>query len=194
MSILFQKNRRLNIPNVLTIGRIVLVPVFVIIFYLPFHWSYFVSAVIFSVAGITDWFDGYLARKLKQSTRVGAFLDPVADKLMVVVSLVLLVEAHATTWLAVPAFIIIAREVAVSALREWMAESGSSTSVAVSHIGKVKTVVQMVAIAGLLGNPPDFDLPLVLASYALLYVGVGLTIWSMFIYLKAAWPELTSDE
>jgi len=194
MSMIFQADKSLNIPNVLTIGRIIAVPIFVMFFYLPFEWSYMASAIIFGAAGITDWFDGYLARKLKQSTKVGAFLDPVADKLMVVVSLVLLVEAHANTWIAVAAIIIIAREVAISALREWMSDTGNKATVAVSYVGKVKTLAQMVAITGLLSGPPDYSSYFVLASYSLLYVSVVLTIWSMFIYLKAAWPVLTSGE
>ena len=151
------KSTFLTVPNVLTLLRIALIPVFVGVFYLPYQWSALACAVIFAVAGITDWVDGYLARKMEQSTKLGAFLDPVADKLMVAAALVLLVEAHATALLAIPAIVIISREITVSALREWMAELGKRASVAVSFVGKVKTTVQMIAITGLLANEPDMQ-------------------------------------
>ena len=136
----------MNIPNTLTLFRIVLVAVLVVMFYLPFKWSYLASAAIFSVAALTDWFDGYLARKLNQSTALGAFLDPVADKLMVAVALGLLIERLHEWYFTLPALVIIGREIVISALREWMAEIGKRTSVAVSYIGKIKTTVQMIAI------------------------------------------------
>ena len=186
--------RDLNIANILTLMRIGLIPIFVICFYLPFGWHYLVTAAIFGLAAITDWFDGYIARKLNQMTKLGAFLDPVADKLMVVVALNLLVESYSTIWLAVPACIIIAREVAVSALREWMAEIGSRSKIAVSFIGKAKTTAQMFAIGGLLAFPPDSGHWVILVSYVLLYLAVALTLWSMFIYLRVAWPILTAEE
>ena len=179
-----------TIPNILTMLRILAIPVIVLVYYLPFEWRYIVGAALFAGAAITDWFDGYLARRWQQSSALGAFLDPVADKLMVAAALVLLVEIHATPWLAVPALVIISREITISALREWMAELGQRASVAVSYIGKVKTVMQMVAITGLLAFPADFGNWVVLLAYALLYVATALTIWSMFIYLKAAWPAL----
>lgn len=187
----------LTIPNILTFSRILAIPLFVFIFYLPFHWSYGVAAIIFILAGVTDWVDGYLARRLNQTSKLGAFLDPVADKLMVAVALVLLVEMHATVWLALPALVMISREILVSALREWMAECGHRAAVAVSYIGKVKTVVQMVSISMLLAIKPTFGddggllfLGTELLAYILLYVALVLTLWSMFIYLKAAWPNL----
>ena len=180
----------LTIPNMLTLLRIALIPVFVAVFYMPYHWSALAGAVIFALAGITDWVDGYLARKMGQSTKLGAFLDPVADKLMVAAALVLLVEAHATALLAIPSIVIISREITVSALREWMAELGKRASVAVSFVGKVKTTVQMIAITGLLANEPDMDYWVVWLAYLLLYVATGLTLWSMIMYLKAAWPDL----
>ncbi|RLT97386.1 CDP-diacylglycerol--glycerol-3-phosphate 3-phosphatidyltransferase [Ketobacter sp.] len=180
----------LTIPNLLTLLRIALIPVFVVVFYLPYHWSALAGAVIFALAGITDWVDGYLARKMGQSTKLGAFLDPVADKLMVAAALALLVEAHATALLSIPAIVIISREITVSALREWMAEVGKRASVAVSFVGKVKTTVQMIAITGLLANEPDMEYWVVWLAYLLLYVATGLTLWSMLVYLKAAWPEL----
>jgi CDP-diacylglycerol--glycerol-3-phosphate 3-phosphatidyltransferase len=178
----------MNIPNILTLSRIMMIPVFVFIFYMPVQWSYLVSAAIFSLAAVTDWLDGYLARKLNQSTPFGAFLDPVADKLMVAVALAVLIEEHAALILTLPATIIIGREIVISALREWMAEIGSRASVAVSYIGKIKTVAQMAAIIGLLAFPPG----VVQADIAigLLYVAAGLTLWSMGLYLKAAWPDL----
>ncbi|AKO52474.1 CDP-diacylglycerol--glycerol-3-phosphate 3-phosphatidyltransferase [Marinobacter psychrophilus] len=178
----------MNIPNILTLSRIVMIPVFVFIFYMPVQWSYLVSATIFTLAAVTDWLDGYLARKLNQSTPFGAFLDPVADKLMVAVALAVLIEEHAALILTLPATVIIGREIVISALREWMAEIGSRASVAVSYIGKIKTVAQMAAIIGLLAFPPG----VVQADIAigLLYLAAGLTLWSMGLYLQAAWPDL----
>jgi CDP-diacylglycerol---glycerol-3-phosphate 3-phosphatidyltransferase len=187
-----------TIPNIITITRIVLIPVLVIIFYMSHQWSNILAALLFAVAGATDWVDGYLARKLNQSTKLGAFLDPVADKLLVVTAIVLLVEAHANPWLALPAIVIVGREVAVSALREWMAEIGERANVAVSKIGKIKTTVQIIAIAILLAkevnsvvNFADF---FVLIGYLLFYVATVLTLWSMILYLKAAWPFLMSAD
>lgn len=184
------KSTFLTIPNILTLLRIALIPVFVVVFYLPYQWSALAGSVIFAIAGITDWIDGYLARKMEQSTKLGAFLDPVADKLMVAAALVLLVEAHATALLAIPSIVIISREITVSALREWMAELGKRASVAVSFVGKVKTTVQMIAITGLLANEPDMEFWVVWLAYLLLYAATGLTLWSMMMYLKAAWPDL----
>ena len=183
-----KKHSIYTIPNILTMSRIVAIPVVVLIYYLPFEWHYLVTAFVFAAAAFTDWLDGYLARKWEQSSALGAFLDPVADKLMVAVALVLLVESHANTWLAIPAAVIISREITVSALREWMAEVGKRANVAVSYVGKVKTFAQMVAITGLLGNPPGFDNPIVVLAYVILYVATVLTLWSMMVYLKAAWP------
>lgn len=178
----------MNLPNVLTLSRIVMIPVFVMVFYLPFDWRYVASAAIFAIAGATDWLDGYLARKLDQSTPFGAFLDPVADKLMVAVALTVLIEEHASFILTIPAMVIIGREIVISALREWMAEMGSRASVAVSYIGKVKTTAQMVAIVILLAVPPG--LPYSHLGTGLLYVAAVLTLWSMVLYLRAAWDDL----
>ena len=179
---------RINIPNALTLMRIMLIPVLVVVFYLPFKNHLLVAAVIFAVAAITDWFDGYLARRLGQMTAFGAFLDPVADKLMVVIALVLLVERHDTLLFTLAACVIIGREIVISALREWMAELGERTSVAVSYVGKVKTAFQMVAITALLAIDPARDENWMLAlCYVVLYTAAVLTLWSMFIYLKAAW-------
>ncbi|WP_092008542.1 CDP-diacylglycerol--glycerol-3-phosphate 3-phosphatidyltransferase [Marinobacter daqiaonensis] len=181
----------MNLPNILTLSRIVMIPVFVVVFYLPVEWRYVASAAIFGIAAATDWLDGYLARKLDQSTPFGAFLDPVADKLMVAVALTVLIEEHASILLTIPATIIIGREIVISALREWMAEVGSRASVAVSYIGKIKTTAQMVAIIMLLAAPPGILMAHL--GIALLYLAALLTLWSMMLYLKAAWPDLFPD-
>ncbi|MCE0463387.1 MULTISPECIES: CDP-diacylglycerol--glycerol-3-phosphate 3-phosphatidyltransferase [Pseudomonas] len=182
----------MNIPNLLTVLRVLLIPIFIVLFYLPYHWSYVASASVFAIAAATDWLDGYLARLLKQSTPFGAFLDPVADKLMVAVALVLLVQEHGNLWLTLPAAVIIGREIVVSALREWMAELGARAQVAVSNLGKWKTAAQMLALVILLANPSDFSF-WVLLGYALLLISAGLTLWSMVQYLRAAWPHLRTD-
>ena len=172
--------------------RIVMIPILVIAFYfLPVEWRYMASAVIFTIAAITDWLDGYLARKLGQTTAFGAFLDPVADKLIVAVALVLLVEVHASAALAVPAIVIVGREIVVSALREWMAQYSRMCSVAVSFLGKIKTTFQMIAIIVLLWCGPGVGNPAVILGYILLYGAAILTIWSMYQYLKLAWPDLS---
>ena len=178
----------MNLPNILTMSRIVMIPVFVAVFYLPVDWRFSVSAAIFALAGATDWLDGYLARRLNQATPFGAFLDPVADKLMVAVALTVLVEEHHSAILTLPAVIIIGREIVISALREWMAEMGSRACVAVSYIGKIKTTAQMVAIIMLLAFPPGISWALV--GTVLLYIAAALTLWSMVLYLRAAWPDL----
>ncbi|MBA1190674.1 CDP-diacylglycerol--glycerol-3-phosphate 3-phosphatidyltransferase [Pseudomonas entomophila] len=179
----------MNIPNLLTVLRVLLIPIFILLFYMPYHWSYTAASSVFAVAAATDWLDGYLARRLKQSTPFGAFLDPVADKLMVAVALVLLVQTHANLWLTLPAAVIIGREIVVSALREWMAELGARAHVAVSNLGKWKTAAQMLALVILLANPPVLSV-WVVAGYLLLVISAGLTLWSMVHYLHAAWPHL----
>ena len=184
-----------NIPNALTMLRIFLIPVLVVVFYLPFKHHLVVAAGIFAFGAVTDWFDGYLARRLGQMTAFEAFLDPVADKLMVVIALVLLVERHDTLLFTLAACVIIGREIVISALREWMAELGQRTSVAVSYIGKVKTGFQMVAITALLAIDPARDESWLLAlSYVVLYTAAMLTLWSMFIYLKAAWVVIKDQD
>lgn len=178
-----------SLPNILTLMRILLIPVFVVIFYLPFHWAPVTAAIIFALASITDWLDGYFARKLEMMSPFGAFLDPVADKLLVSTSLLLLVGAKDVNYITIPAIVIVGREIVISALREWMAEIGSRASVTVGYIGKVKTSLQMVALVLLLAFNP-------LTSwwgslgFVLLYVAAILTLWSMVIYLAIAWPEL----
>lgn len=180
----------MNLPNILTFIRISMIPIFVIIFYMPFKWSYLLSALIFTIAAITDWLDGYLARKLKQVSPLGEFLDPVADKLIVAVALVLLVQNHASILLAIPAAIIVCREIVISALREWMAELGKRQRVAVSHLGKLKTIGQMLAIILLLSQDPRSVSLITILGYVLIYAAAILTLWSMVIYLRLAWDDL----
>ena len=180
-----------NLPNILTLLRIARIPIFIGVYYLPWEGRYLASAAIFGIAAGTDWLDGYLARKLDQFTPFGAFLDPVADKLIVASALIMLLESHANVLFALPTLVIIGREIVISALREWMAELGSRTSVAVSYLGKVKTPLQMIAIAVLLAIDPVLYPVLDLMGIGLLYVAALLTLWSMLIYLKAAWPELS---
>ncbi len=188
---------QLNIPNSLTLLRLFLIPIFVLFFYLPLTWGHIAAAVIFAVAAATDWLDGYLARKLGETTAFGAFLDPVADKVMVTTALILLVEGNPTAfsgmWLALPAAVIVAREITISALREWMAEVGERTAVAVKFIGKVKTSAQMLAIVLLLYREPIAGLDTAWYGFILFYVAAILTFWSMTVYLLAAWPVLVAQ-
>ncbi len=183
-----------NIPNALTVFRIILIPVMVLVFYSPWQWGNLVAALIFAVAGITDWLDGYLARRLGQSTPFGAFLDPVADKLIVVCALALLIEQHSNVWFTIPAMIIIGREIVISALREWMAELGKRASVAVSMVGKVKTTMQIIAITVLLGCRPLLPAWVETFGYGLLMIAAIMTLWSMFIYLQAARAEFRGED
>lgn len=176
----------LNLPIVLTWLRIVLIPVFVGIFYVPWYWAPPISALIFTLAAITDWADGYFARKWGQTSRFGAFLDPVADKLMVAAALIMLTQEYASVWLTVASIIIIGREITISALREWMAEIGMRGKVAVAYIGKVKTATQMTALIVLLYKNPLLGVDLEPLGLVLLYVAAVLTLLSMFKYLSAA--------
>jgi CDP-diacylglycerol--glycerol-3-phosphate 3-phosphatidyltransferase/cardiolipin synthase len=180
----------MNLPNSLTAFRISLIPVFVGVFYLPYPWTYAATALIFALGSVTDWLDGYLARRLGQTSAFGAFLDPVADKLMVAVALVLLVQADPRPWLAIPAAVIIGREIAISGLREWMAEIGKRTSVAVTYTAKIKTSAQMLALILMLYRDPVGAFPTYAAGFVLLYVAAILTLWSMLVYLRSAWPLL----
>ncbi|WP_455208767.1 CDP-diacylglycerol--glycerol-3-phosphate 3-phosphatidyltransferase [Kaarinaea lacus] len=181
-----------NIPNILTLLRIVAIPVFVVIFYLPWSEAHFWATFIFCAAAITDWLDGYLARKLSQTSAFGAFLDPVADKLIVVMALIMLVERNPTPFpdvaLTLACGIIIGREIVISALREWMAEIGERAQVAVSVIGKIKTLVQMFAIPFLIYEYDIGVFPTAEVGFVLIWIAATLTIWSMVIYLKDAWP------
>jgi len=175
-----------NIPNMLTLARILLLPVILALFYLPFSWARPVCCAVFLLAAVTDWLDGYLARKWQVESDFGAFLDPVADKLMVATVLILLVEDASHWWLTVPAVIIIGREITISALREWMASLGSRAKVAVSYLGKLKTTLQITALALLLYKYPLFELPVYEIGIVALYVAAAITIWSMVDYLMAA--------
>lgn len=179
----------MNLANQLTLCRIVLIPLLVIVFYLPFGWRFPLAAVLFTLAGVTDALDGYVARKYQQTTPFGAFLDPVADKLIVAVALALLIELHASVWFTLPAAVIIGREIVVSALREWMAEIGKRAKIAVSGLGKIKTIMQITAIVILLAFDPSKFLYMKVLGYITLYIAALLTLWSMLLYLKAAWPN-----
>lgn len=183
-----------NTPNILTMVRIIMIPVFVVVFYIQAPWASYATAAVFGLAALTDWLDGHLARRWDQTSPLGTFLDPVADKLMVAVALVLLVQADPRTLVVLPAMVIIGREITVSALREWMAEVGARAKVAVSQIGKFKTIAQMVSIILMLLRDSIFG-PLVYGlALVLLYVAAGLTLWSMVMYLRAAWPSLSGQE
>ena len=183
----------LTIPNLLTLLRVALIPVFVIVFYLPFEWSHVTSGVIFALASFTDWLDGYLARLLKQTSSFGAFLDPVADKLIVVIALILLVGDNSLPPISLPVIIIIGREITVSALREWMAEIGQRASVAVNWIGKFKTAIQMLAVILLLAHSPNSTAALDIIGFILINIAAAMTLWSMILYIKAAWPAIVSQ-
>ncbi|MDX1525056.1 MULTISPECIES: CDP-diacylglycerol--glycerol-3-phosphate 3-phosphatidyltransferase [Idiomarinaceae] len=177
-----------NIPNLLTSFRIVLIPVFLIIYYIPGPESHFWAAFVFAIAGITDALDGWVARKFNQFTKFGAFLDPVADKVMVAASLIVVVENYAVWWISIPALAIVSRELVVSALREWMAQIGRQEQVKVSNLGKLKTIAQMVAIGGLIWEANSF---IIGTATLLLYIAFVLTLWSMWEYLRAAWSDLS---
>ena len=188
---------RWNIPNILTLLRIVLIPVFILAFYLPYSWAPPLATILFILAALTDWLDGYLARRLDQMSAFGAFLDPVADKLMVASALVLLAadpqirtSVINVRLFTVVVIIIIGREITVSALREWMAELGRRARVAVSVIGKLKTISQMMAIPFMIYDKPLWGIPVFQIGEDLLYMAAALTLWSMVVYLKAAWPSL----
>ena len=180
----------MTIPNMLTLFRIGLIPVLVLLFSLPYKWTMMASAVVFAVGAFTDIIDGYIARSTGQTSDLGAFLDPVADKLMVAVALTILVQTHNMIWMTIPAMVIICREILVSALREWMATYGTKGKVSVVFIGKVKTTLQMMAITGLLANPSEIVDGWLITAYILLYASFLLTLWSMYHYLKMAWPDL----
>jgi CDP-diacylglycerol--glycerol-3-phosphate 3-phosphatidyltransferase len=184
----------MKIPMILTLMRLALIPIIIIFFYIPFQWAHIIAAIVFAIGGITDWLDGYLARKLGQSSKFGAFLDPVADKLIVATALVLLVGNPQLPYIAIPSAIIVAREIVVSALREWMAELGKRASVAVCYVSKIKTTVQFLAVIVLLACDPTPPGILMYIGYILLYSAATLTLWTMIMYLKAAWPDLVFKE
>lgn len=187
----------LNAPNVLTLLRIALIPAFIVAYYWTHPMSHMLATGLFVLAALTDWLDGYLARKLQQTSHFGTFLDPVADKLMVAAALIMLVadpkvQAHVLDIrvFAVVVLVIVGREITVSALREWMSEVGKRSRVAVSFLGKIKTISQMVAIPFLLWQQSLWGLPIFRIGEILLYLAAALTLWSMLVYLKAAWPNL----
>jgi CDP-diacylglycerol--glycerol-3-phosphate 3-phosphatidyltransferase len=185
---------KFNIATSLTWFRIAAIPLIVFVYYLPpSKWMHPAACLVFTLAGITDWLDGYLARRLNQMSKFGAFLDPVADKLMVTTALVLIVQSHPTLTNTLIAAIIIGREITVSALREWMAELGARNIVAVSGFGKLKTIMQMVGLGAMLWEYPFFGVPIYYIGLVLLLIAAGLTLWSMFIYIKAAAPSLLDE-
>jgi len=177
--------------------RVLLIPVFVVVYFMDWKWAHQAGAFIFWFAAITDWFDGYLARKLKQSTAFGAFLDPVADKLIVAAALIMISHTYATPWITIPAILLLSREVFISSLREWMGQKGQRELVKVSFIGKAKTTAQMLALIGLLSELEffmGFPIYWVTLGGILLYIATALSIWSMLVYLKAAWPYLVGQK
>lgn len=193
---------KLTVPTMLTLLRIVLIPVLAVVFYLPYTWTNFAAAAVFGLAALTDWLDGWIARRFHQFSTFGAFLDPVADKLMVSTALFLIVQGHPTAWMALWAAVMVGREIAVSALREWMAELGQRARVAVATVGKIKTIAQMVALLFLLYSiDPSRRHPLPWPGDFIFHVGdwllaiaALLTLWSGYEYLRAAWPALRAGE
>ena len=179
-----------TIPNVLTAVRIALIPAIIALFYLPYHWSDMACGVMFAIAGITDSFDGYLARKLGQVSPLGAFLDPVADKLIVATALVLIVSKNPVWYVTLTAAVIIGREIAISALREWMSEIGARHKMKVSGMAKFKTIVQITGLSMMLFREDLFGLPVYDLGLVLTILAAVLTLWSMIAYLVAAGPEL----
>lgn len=192
----------LTVPTWLTLLRIVMIPVLVLVFYLPYTWTNFAAAAIFGLAAITDWLDGWVARRYQMHSAFGAFLDPVADKLMVAVALFLIVQGHPTAWMAFWAAVIVGREIAVSALREWMAEIGQRAKVRVAMIGKIKTTAQMIALLCLLYSvSPNTPVASIWMGWPIFHIGdwmlaiaALLTLVSAVQYLRAAWPSLREDE
>jgi len=181
----------MNTANLITLSRIAMVPVVVLLYFASFPGHYLWAALVFGIASFTDWLDGYLARRLNQTSDFGAFLDPVADKLLVALVLVLLVASYSTAWFILPVSIIIGREILVSALREWMASKGLRDVVAVAYAGKVKTTVQMIAIIILLASDPAGPALFWQTGYVLIYLAAALSLYSMVQYFKAAWSELS---
>jgi CDP-diacylglycerol---glycerol-3-phosphate 3-phosphatidyltransferase len=179
-----------NLPNTLTWLRIAAIPLIVLLFYVPYHWSDPAAGLLFAAAGITDSLDGYFARRLGQTSRLGAFLDPVADKLVVAVALVLLISKDTRALIVLTAAVIIGREITISALREWMAEIGARRKVAVSQLGKIKTVLQIVGLSMMLYRMPLLSIPIYRVGVVLTELAAAATLFSMVAYLRAAWPEL----
>jgi CDP-diacylglycerol--glycerol-3-phosphate 3-phosphatidyltransferase/cardiolipin synthase len=183
-----------NIATMLTWLRIAAIPLIVIVFYLPVGWAHPAAAVVFIMAAITDGLDGYLARRLELTSDFGAFLDPVADKLMVVTALILILQADPRVFIAAITAIIIGREVMVSALREWMAEMGNRGEVAVTGVAKKKTIAQMFGLSLMLWTQDLFGIPIYEIGIILMLIAAGLTLWSMVIYVRAAWPYMAGKQ
>ena len=182
-----------SLPNLLTFGRLLLIPIFVLMFYLPFQSAHYFAAGIFLLASLTDWLDGYLARKWQQETLFGAFLDPVADKVLVSTALLLLVGVSKIHFITLPAIVIVGREIVISALREWMAEWGKRASVAVGMLGKIKTILQMVALVLILSFQ-QISPWLAAMGVVLLYLAAVMTIWSMVAYMRIAYQVMLKAE
>jgi CDP-diacylglycerol--glycerol-3-phosphate 3-phosphatidyltransferase len=185
---------KLNLAILLTLFRIAAIPAVVICFYSPLPDARPIAAILFGIAAITDFIDGWVARRFGQSSRFGEFLDPVADKLMVAIVLVMLVQAQSHWFEDIIAMIIIGREITISALREWMATIGERANVKVSFSGKVKTTLQMFGIAFMVYQHDLFGIPIYTVGFVLLVAAAVMTIWSMFFYLKAAWPFIMADQ
>ena len=185
---------KLNLANILTLFRIAAIPLVVVCFYAPIPNARPIAAILFGVAAITDLIDGWVARRFGQMSRFGEFLDPVADKLMVSIVLVMLVQAQSGWFEDIIAMIIIGREITISALREWMATIGERANVKVSLAGKIKTTLQMFGIAFMVYKEPMFGIDIYAVGFALLVAAAVLTIWSMWIYLRAAWPFIMMDD
>jgi CDP-diacylglycerol--glycerol-3-phosphate 3-phosphatidyltransferase/cardiolipin synthase len=185
---------KFNLANILTLLRIAAIPVVVICFYSPLDYARPLAAVLFSLAAVTDMVDGWVARRFGQTSRFGEFLDPVADKLMVAIVLVMLVQAQSSWFEDVIAMIIIGREITISALREWMATIGERANVKVDITGKIKTTLQMFGIAFMVWKVPLFGIPVYTIGFVLLVLAAIMTIWSMVVYLRAAWPFILSDQ
>jgi len=185
---------KLNLANILTLLRIAAIPVVVICFYSPLEYARPIAAVLFGLAAITDLIDGWVARRFGQTSRFGEFLDPVADKLMVAIVLVMLVQAQSSWFEDVIAMIIIGREITISALREWMATIGERANVKVDITGKIKTTLQMFGIAFMVFKVPILGIDIYALGFVLLVLAAVMTIWSMMVYLRAAWPFILADE
>ncbi len=185
---------KLNLAILLTLFRIAAIPAVVICFYSPMPDARPIAAILFGIAAVTDFIDGWVARKFDQTSRFGEFLDPVADKLMVAIVLVMLVQAQSGWFEDIIAMIIIGREITISALREWMATIGERANVKVSLIGKVKTTLQMFGIAFMVYQHPILGVDIYALGFVLLVLAAIMTIWSMFAYLKAAWPFISNDQ
>ncbi len=180
----------LTLPTLLTLFRILLVPVLVLVFYWKHPWSNILACAVFVLGALTDWLDGWIARRYNMNSAFGAFLDPVADKLAVTFALFLVTQRHPTVWMALLSAVIVGREITISALREWMAQMGAHGLVKVAALGKLKTIVQMVAISFVLFYEDLFGIPVFKIGEWLLGIAAALTLWSGFDYIRAAWPTM----